>query len=70
MYSISYLTVPKFKLEQQDDQENNKLSSIIVLLINLSYLIVRFGFTHNCYLALLLNRGEKDLFVSLCIFLL
>lgn len=30
-----------------------------MLLIKLSYLIVRFSFTHNCYLALLLNRGEK-----------
>lgn len=68
MYSISYLNVTKFKLYQQDDQENNHLSSIIVLLIYLNNLTVRFGFTHNCWLHFI-QWGEK-ICLYLCIFLL
>lgn len=69
MYSISYLIVTKFKIQQQDDQENNKLSFIIVLLINLSYLIVRLGFTHNCYSATFYSIGDK-FYLSMYIFAL
>ena len=64
MCSISHLNVTKFKLYQQDDQENNRLSSTIVLSINLNNLIVRFGFTHNCCWLYFTQWGKT----SVCIY--